>query len=156
MIKVLFVCHANICRSPMAEGVFNLRVKEAGLSDKITADSAGVSSIHAGEPPHPGTLEILSSLDIDYDDVSRTFTKKDFHDYHYILAMDRSNLRTIRTLTPPNNKARIAMFLDYASNTSQRDLEDPCFTDRFQHVYQLVDDATNGLLIAIRMENNLT
>ncbi|MCI0709908.1 MAG: low molecular weight phosphotyrosine protein phosphatase [Chloroflexi bacterium] len=155
MIKVLFVCHANFCRSPMAEGIFNMKIEQAGLSDMIWADSAGISSIFAGSPPHKGTLEILASLGINYEGVSRPFTRKDFQDFDYILAMDTSNLRAIRSLAPADNKARIAMLMDYASGATQRDLEDPCFTERFHHVYRLIDDATDGLLLTIRMENEL-
>src|SRR5215475_11592404 len=106
MIKVLFVCHGNICRSPMAEAVFAHLVTEAGLEDQFEIDSAGTSRYHEGETAHSGTLHVLAEHGIDYDGHSRPLTRRDLNYYDYIIAMDEENLEGIRDLG--ESKAKVA------------------------------------------------
>jgi len=99
MIKVLFVCLGNICRSPMAEAVFRHYVKEAGLADKIAVDSAGTGDWHTGSPPHRGTRNVLTANRISYEGITaRQITPSDMKDSHYIIVMDEQNKRDVERL----------------------------------------------------------
>src|SRR5690606_26802126 len=93
LIKVLFVCLGNICRSPMAEAIFRDMVKREGLDAYIEVDSAGTGDWHVGKPPHEGTRRLLDSKQISYAGlVARQLTKEDLSTFDYILAMDENNL----------------------------------------------------------------
>lgn len=155
MVNVLFVCLGNICRSPMAEGVFRQMVADAGLSDHIQIDSAGTSGYHVGETAHSGTLRTLKKHSIDYDGRARQLNVADFQEYDYILAMDTSNLRSIRSMMPADTTAKIALLLDYAQHTSIRDVPDPYYTGEFDKVYDLLEDACRNFLVALRQTHNL-
>lgn len=155
MIRVLFVCLGNICRSPMADGVFQQMVKDAGLEDKILVDSAGTSGYHEGQMAHGGTRKILKKNDIPYKGRSRPLVKSDFSNFDYILAMDDSNLADIEARTPADSKATIRMFLDYATDVEIREVPDPYYTGGFEYVFGLVQNGCTGLLKAIREEHNL-
>src|SRR5437762_1508755 len=97
-VRVVFVCLGNICRSPMAEGVFRHLVKEAGLQDKIEVDSCGTGSWHIGEPAHSGTQRVLAKHGMDYKHEARQLCNADLTDADYLVAMDSDNLRGIRRL----------------------------------------------------------
>lgn len=155
MINVLFVCLGNICRSPMAEGVFRQMVKEAGLEHAIAVDSAGTARYHIGETAHSGTLRTLRQHNIPYDGRARQLSTKDFTEFNYILAMDYSNLDDIEAKIPRGSTATIKLFLDYAPNLPTREVPDPYYDGRFEEVYELVKAAGEGLLKAIRSEHNL-
>lgn len=155
MINVLFVCLGNICRSPMADGVFQNMVEAAGLSDKIHIDSAGTAGYHVGETAHRGTLKTLKKHGINYNGRSRQLNHQDFEKYDYILAMDDDNLATIRSQMPANSQATIRLFLDYANEVKTREVPDPYYNGRFDEVYELVLAGSQGLLETIRKEHNL-
>ncbi|RMG85982.1 MAG: low molecular weight phosphotyrosine protein phosphatase [Chloroflexi bacterium] len=158
MIGVLFVCLGNICRSPMAEGVFAHLVKEAGLDNVIYADSAGTGGWHVGESPHSGTQRVLREHGIAYHGRARQFTASDLNEFSYILAMDRSNLSGIRRLVRKDTSAEIALFLSYAYNKGLVDVEevpDPYYDGRFDYVYELVHTGSQALLDHIRQAHNL-
>jgi protein-tyrosine phosphatase len=152
-IRVLFVCMGNICRSPMAEGVFQHLVDQAGLGDKIIVDSAGTSGYHAGQLAHHGTLKVLDAQGIKYSGRSRQLTRRDLNEYDYILAMDEDNLAGIRSLGACN--AKVGLFLDYLADQPIREVPDPYYTGGFQQVYDLVLGASRNLLAEIRKEHNL-
>ena len=98
MVRVLFVCLGNICRSPMAEAVFAHKVKAAGLENEIQADSAGTGDWHLGQPPHRGTRDLLKKRKIDYTHKARRVTPVDLEDFEYVLTMDAQNLTNVRAI----------------------------------------------------------
>jgi protein-tyrosine phosphatase len=134
-IKVIFVCLGNICRSPMAEGIFQQMVDEAGLSDQFEVDSAGTGSWHIGEPAHSGTRRILA------------------HDNTYVIAMDESNLYDLRAQF--GDHPRLFRLLDFATNTSVRNVPDPYYNGNFEEVYELVKDGCQGLFSMIRQQEGV-
>lgn len=155
MVKVLMVCLGNICRSPMAEGVFQHLINQANLSDHILVDSAGTAGYHAGERAHGGTLKVLQKHHIAYDGRSRQLSRIDFDQYDYILAMDESNYGFILDLKPEHYQGTIKLFLDYATGVSEREVPDPYYTGGFDHVYDLIENASRGLLSSIRQEHGI-
>ena len=154
MIKVIFVCLGNICRSPMAEGVFQKMVDDAGLGDRIEADSAGTGSWHLGEMAHSGTRNILSRHGISYDGRARRVHKDDYaDDNNYIIAMDSSNLVDLQALN--SQHPRMFRLLDFATHTDLRNIPDPYYTGKFEPVYELVVDGCDGLLTVIREDEGI-
>ena len=153
-IRVLFVCLGNICRSPMADGVFQKMVDEAGLSDQILVDSAGTGSWHVGERAHPGTRKILSQHGIKYDGRSRQVRPGDMKvENSYIIAMDQQNLDDLKRRY--GQHPRLYRLLDFASQTEVRNVPDPYYVGNFEYVYQLVEDGCKGLLTNIRQQEKV-
>jgi protein-tyrosine phosphatase len=155
MVKVLFVCMGNICRSPMAEGVFRHLVSKAGLTEQISIDSAGTSAYHVGQKAHRGTLAVLAKHDIPYDGRARHFIPEDFAHFDYILAMDKDNLNDILRQKRGESSAVVKLFLDYSKGFKESEVPDPYYDGRFEYVYEMVDNAGRGLLAAIRAEHGL-
>lgn len=156
MVRVLFVCLGNICRSPMAEGVFQHLVDEAGLSDQIVVDSAGTGRWHLGEKAHRGTRKVLEAHGIDYRGRARLLDRADLTHFDYILAMDYENLSTLRSMADrADTSATIGLFMDYAPEAGAREVPDPYYSGRFDAVYDLVQQAAVGLLQQIREDHDL-
>ncbi|RME80812.1 MAG: low molecular weight phosphotyrosine protein phosphatase [Caldilineae bacterium] len=152
MIKVLFVCLGNICRSPTAQGVFEKLIAEAGLDDHIYVDSAGTSSYHVGESPDPRAQRAARKRGIDLSrQRSRQVVPGDCREFDYILAMDRDNLRALRR-TCPEARDRMHLFLDFAPHLGVRDVPDPYYggSRGFEHVLDLIEEAGRGLLEHIK------
>lgn len=157
MIRVLFVCLGNICRSPMAEGVFQHLIEQAGLADKIQCDSAGTSGWHAGERAHQGTLRVLKSNHIAYNGRSRQVRTTDFDDFDYIVAMDRANLQNLNKLVD-GSRAQVYLFMadaNAAGTSSVEEVPDPYYTGTFNEVYALITTGAQALLDKIRQEHHL-
>ena len=148
-ITVLFVCLGNICRSPMADAVFQKLVAEAGLADKIAMDSAGTGGWHVGETAHSGTLRVLQEQGIIYHGRARKVTHSDMADKKsWIIAMDSSNLDDLQRQY--GDHPRLHRLLDFAHNYSDvHDVPDPYYTGNFTYVYDLVKDGCEGLLAHI-------
>lgn len=157
MIRVLFVCLGNICRSPMAEAVFAHLVAQAGLSEHFEIDSCGTSGYHQGETAHHGTLKVLAKHGIDYQGRSRPLLKADLQSFDYVLAMDHTNLADLERLaggTPP----KIRLFLSDAhrlETVDRLEVPDPYYTGGFDQVYQLVYRGSEALLARIRQEQQI-
>lgn len=153
MVRVLFLCLGNICRSPMAEAVFTQMVKEAGLADQISVDSAGTGSWHVGETPHQGTQRILREKGIPYSGRARQITPADLTPDTYIIAMDSNNITALRRQTGDHDK--VYRLLEFAENAGVQDVPDPYYSGNFAYVYDLVADGCRGLLATIREWENL-
>lgn len=159
MIRVLFVCLGNICRSPMAEGVFRDAVAQAGLADKISVDSAGTGHWHVGQHAHPGTLKVLEKHEIEYDRRARQFSRRDFQQFDYVLAMDHSNLADIQRMNSNGeDDTNITTFLHYANQAGtvhDTEVPDPYYNGSFDYVYELVSKGAAALLDHIRSQHDL-
>ncbi len=153
MIRVLFVCLGNICRSPMAEAVFAHKVRAAGLEDKIDGDSAATGDWNLGNAPHRGTRAVLNREGIDYTHVARLITARDLEVFDYILTMDDQNLADVRAMGPA--RAVVRPFLEYAPDCGETEVPDPYYKGGFEGVYDLIEAAADGLLQTIRQEHSL-
>ncbi len=152
MVSVLFVCMGNICRSPVAQGVFENVARREGLADEITVDSAGTHGFyHAGEPPDPRAQESVFARGIDISaQRARLLDPEDCNRFDYILTMDEENYRVVSALCREN--AVVRLFLDFATNASEREVPDPYYggPDGFERVLELIEEASEGLLDDIR------
>ena len=158
MVRVLFVCSGNICRSPMAHAIFQDLVQKAGLEAQVEVDSAGTGSWHVGESPHRGTLRELERHDIPFMHRARQIRRADLARYDYILAMDEDNLANLRYLADHQTQPRrvhIGLFLNFAPQSGVREVPDPYYSGRFAEVYDLVSQASEGLLLHLREQHNL-
>ncbi len=156
-IRVLMLCMGNICRSPMAEGVFRDMVEKAGLSDRIEVDSAGTSSGHVGEQAHSGTLRVLSKAGIPYYGRARQIQREDLDTFDYVLAMDRENLSYVRRASGGAH-AEITLFLSYAKAAGKVNIDevpDPYYDNTHDQTYKLVTVGCAALLDYIRQTHRL-
>ncbi|NDJ61299.1 MAG: low molecular weight phosphotyrosine protein phosphatase [Chloroflexi bacterium] len=157
MIKVLFVCTGNICRSPMAEGIFRAMVAKAGLSDQISVDSAGTTPYHIGDPAHSGTLAVLKRNDIRYTGRARQIERDDLDTFDYVLAMDRRHWSFMQRYGS-GSTAEIQMFLSYANavgTVSETDVSDPFYDGQFDRAYSVIYRGCAALFEHIREAHNL-
>jgi protein-tyrosine phosphatase len=154
-VKVLFVCLGNICRSPTAHGVFEHRVRAAGLTDSIHVDSAATGAFHVGNPPDPRTQRAAASRGYDLSgQIARQVRPDDFHTFDFILPMDRMNLGNLKALMPKNFTGHLGLFMEFSKQRQYSQVPDP-YSDGpegFELVLELVEDAAQGLLEHIQRE----
>ena len=152
MIKVLFVCMGNICRSPTAEGVFRTLSERAGLGGRIDIDSAGTHGYHIGASPDPRTQKAAAMRGYDLSKLrARRVREADFLRFDHILAMDRDNLASLRQACPTEERHRLGLMLDFG-NSGERDVPDPYYggPEGFERVLDLIEDAAAGLVETLR------
>lgn len=153
MIRVLFVCMGNICRSPTAEGAFRRLVEEANLADRIEIDSAGTHAYHVGEAPDRRSQAAAQRRGIDLSlQRARAIAAEDFGRYDWIVAMDSANLAHLQRSCPAPEREKLALLLDFAPQAPAREVPDPYYggAQGFEHVLDLVEMGSAGLLAAIR------
>ncbi|MDM8569879.1 low molecular weight protein-tyrosine-phosphatase [Thiotrichales bacterium HSG1] len=151
MIKILFVCMGNICRSPTAEGVFSNLVHQARLSEQIYIDSAGTHNYNIGGAPDLRSQATALQHGINISQLTaRQVTADDLADFDYILAMDRSNLQVLHSLCNPEDKPKIHLFLSFAPELNVQEVPDPYEgKEGFEHVFNLIEAGSKGLLTEI-------
>ncbi|MCC9621558.1 low molecular weight phosphotyrosine protein phosphatase [Thalassospira sp. MA62] len=158
MIKVLFVCTGNICRSPTADGVFRHFVAQTGLSDKIDVDSCGLSAYHVGELPDPRSREMAQSRGYDLSDIrSRKIKPGDYESFDYVLAMDEGHLRDMRRQASGHSQSKIELFLDYHPARSGQSVPDPYYggPNGFVDVFEMIEETSHSLLEHIRTKHGI-
>lgn len=145
MIKILFVCHGNICRSPMAEFVLKDLVRKTGAENSFYIASAATSTEEIGNPVHPGTRKILASLGISTEGKRAVQMKKsDYEKYDYLIGMDDWNIRNMKKITGGDSEHKIKKLLEFAGQKS--DIADPWYTGDFESTYRDVLEGCKSLL----------
>jgi protein-tyrosine phosphatase len=150
---VLFCCTGNICRSPTAEGVFRKKVADANLSACIRVDSAGTHAYHIGEAPDPRTQAAARARGYDLSVLrARRFEHEDFRRFDLVLAMDHGNRAFLARLLPPAESHKLKLMMEYARRYAVPEVPDPYYggPGGFEQVLEMLEDATEGLLVAIR------
>lgn len=152
MIKILFVCHGNICRSPMAEFVFRDMVQKRGMGDLFSIASAATSREEIGNPVHRGTTQKLREVGISTaGKYAVQLKKQDYDNYDYIIGMESPNIRNMERIIGADTDHKIHKLLDFSN--SPRDIADPWYTGNFERTYKDIVEGCTGLLHHI-LEND--
>ncbi len=141
MIRVLFVCLGNICRSPMAEGLFIKMIKDQGLEDRIHVESRATSTYEIGQPPHPRTQEILVREHATLvGKRAKQITKSDFDEFDVIIGMDHENVFDLKQMST-RHYDKIYLFRDINPNTKGQDVPDPYYSGRYEETFKLISES---------------
>ncbi|RTL98596.1 MAG: low molecular weight phosphotyrosine protein phosphatase [Hyphomicrobiales bacterium] len=145
--SVLFVCLGNICRSPLAEGVFRIVWAERGRGRDMLLDSAGTGGWHAGEQPDRRSIAVAATHGVDISGQrARKVRPEDFSRFDLILGMDRANVRDLKALASPAARGRVHLYLDFATGNAA-DVPDPYYdgAEAFASVYRMIREASEAL-----------
>ena len=146
MIKILFICHGNICRSPMCEFVMKDLVNKAGRADQFEIASAATSTEELGNPVHPGTRRELAKHGISCEGKrARQVTRADYDYYDMLICADSNNIRNLRRITGGDPDGKISLVLDHTSRPG-RDVDDPWYSGDFETTWNDVSEGCAGLL----------
>ncbi len=153
MIKLLFVCHGNICRSPMAEFVMKDLVKKAGLESEFYIASAATSREEIGNPVYPPARRKLAEHGIACGGhAARQMTRQDYDSFDFLVGMDRANLRNMRSICGGDRDNKISLLMDYTSRPG--DVADPWYTGDFEATWQDVSEGCQALLKLLQKERS--
>lgn len=145
MTRILFICHGNICRSPMAEFICRDMAEKAGFSGELRIASAATSTEEIGSPVHPGTRRKLEELGISCDGKRAVQVRREDYDrYDYLIVMDRLNLRGLRRIIPSDPAGKIHKLLDFTDRGG--DIADPWYTGNFDETLRDIQAGCRGLL----------
>lgn len=148
MHKILFICHGNICRSPMAEFVMKQLVKQKGLENQFEIASAATSTEEIGNPVYPPARRKLAEHGIGCEGkTARQMTRQDYAHYDLIIAMDRNNLRNLKWMFGEDTNHKISLLMDYTHRPG--DVADPWYTGDFEATWLDVSEGCLGLLEAL-------
>lgn len=151
MIKILFICHGNICRSPMAEFVMKKLVRQAGLRHRFKIESAATSREEIGNDLHPGTGRQLKKEGIPFERrAARQLTHSEYEYWDFLIVMDHNNLRNIRRITGEDTANKISLLLGFCGENS--DIADPWYTGDFESTYRDVLRGCRALLQKVRAQ----
>ena len=151
MIKILFVCHGNICRSPMAEFVMKDLVKKAGMEAEFEIASAATSTEEIGNPVYPPARRMLNAHGIDCSGkTARQMTRADYERYDWLIGMDRANYRNMHRICGGDPEGKIHLLLDFTDRGGE--VADPWYTGNFDATWRDAQDGCRGLLQRL-MEN---
>ena len=154
-MRICFVCLGNICRSPIAEVVMRSLVSERGLDDVIEVSSAGTGDWHIGERADERALEVLTRHGYDGSaHRAQQFVADAFAEHDVVVALDRSNLATLRRLAPPGEEGKVRLLMSYVDGDRAGDVPDPYYggADRFEEVLAMVEAACAALLDRVAAE----
>lgn len=157
-VSVIFVCLGNICRSPTAHGVFRQMVRDAGLDKFIDIDSAGTAAYHVGKKADARSRQVADGRGIDMEDLrARQVDLGDLIQFDYVLAMDHSNYHNLLDISLPEHNEKIELFLSYSDKYDEAEVPDPYYggPEGFDHVFDMVTDASKGLLQDIKKRLDL-
>ena len=158
MLKVLFVCMGNICRSPSAEGVFNKLVSEQKLEHKFAIDSAGTHAYHIGEHSDLRSQKAAKERGVDLSKIrARKVIMGDFEDFDYLLAMDKDNHEVMLRACPEEYQHKVRLFLEYAPHLDTRDVPDPYYGGAygFERVLDLIEEASVGFIKELKTSGEI-
>lgn len=145
MIRVMFCCHGNICRSTMSQSVFAYMVKQKGLEDRFMIDSCATSTEEIGNPPHRGTVRKLKEMNIPLvPHRAKQITWSDYQKFDYIIGMDTWNIHNLNRMLKGDPEGKVYKLLSFAG--SERDIADPWYTGNFDETYDDVIEGCEGLL----------
>ena len=145
MKKVLFVCHGNICRSPMAEAVFRHMLEERGLGERFAVDSAAVSAEEIGNPVYPEANRTLVAHGLPASNRHAwQLTRADYDRYDFFIGMDQENIYRMRQIFGGDSQRKVGLLLAYTEHP--REVEDPWYTGRFDRVFDLITQGCQALL----------
>ena len=151
MIRILFVCHGNICRSPMAEFILKDMARRAGMEKDFEIRSAATSTEETGNPVYPPARRILAEHGISCEGKTAVqMTKDDYAYYDYIIAMDRNNLRNMKRFVGDDEQKKVSLMMDYTNRRG--DVADPWYTGDFETTWNDICEGCEGLLKAIEEE----
>ena len=150
MIKVLFICLGNICRSPMAEAIFDHKVNERGLKGVIKSDSCGTSDYHIGELPDERTLRCAVGRGVLLDHRGRQLNRLDLREFDYLIAMDQNNLQDTKDLIKKYGLGHTNLYLmrEFQPDAEHVDVPDPYYggADGFEEVYDILEESLDHFL----------